>query len=122
MAEGEGIISLSRGFAAIGTQGTIATLWNVNDDAAAKITAETYKNLLEGKQISSSLHEAKLNWLNGPQQSANQYLPYYWDALIFMGYDQNINLPKAGWPSHYYYIALIIAGLTAAFLFYRLKK
>lgn len=122
MAEGEGIISLSRGFAAIGTQGTIATLWNVNDDAAAKITAETYKNLLEGKQISSSLHEAKLNWLNGPQQSANQYLPYYWDALIFMGYDQNINLPKAGWPSHYYYIALIIAGLTAAFVFYRLKK
>ncbi|SDN09166.1 Tetratricopeptide repeat-containing protein [Pedobacter steynii] len=122
MAEGEGIISLSRGFAAIGTQGTIATLWNVNDDAAAKITAETYKNLLKGKEISNSLHEAKLTWLNSPQQSANQYLPYYWDALIFMGYDQSINLPKAGWPPHYYYIALIIAGLTAAFVFYRLKK
>lgn len=122
MAEGEGIISLSRGFAAIGAQGTIATLWNVNDDAAAKITAETYKNLLGGKKISSSLHEAKLNWLNSPQPSANQYLPYYWDALIFMGYDQSIDLPKAGWPPLYYCIALIIAGLTAAFTFYRLKK
>lgn len=122
MADGEGIISLSRGFAAIGTQGTIATLWNVNDDAAAKITAETYKNLLEGKEISSSLHEAKLNWLNSPQQSANQYLPYYWDALIFMGYDQSINLPKAGWPLRYYGIPFILIGLTAAFAFYRLKK
>lgn len=122
MADGEGIISLSRGFAAIGTQGTIATLWNVNDDAAAKITAETYKNLLEGKEISSSLHEAKLNWLNSPQQSANQYLPYYWDALIFMGYDQSINLPKADWPLRYYGIPFILIGLTAAFAFYRLKK
>lgn len=122
MADGEGIISLSRGFAAIGTQGTIATLWNVNDNAAAKITAETYKNLLEGKEISSSLHEAKLNWLNSPQQSANQYLPYYWDALIFMGYDQSINLPKAGWPPLYYCIALIIAGLATGFVFYQLKK
>jgi tetratricopeptide (TPR) repeat protein len=122
MADGEGIISLSRGFAAIGTQGTIATLWNVNDDAAAKITAETYKNLLGGKEISRSLHEAKLNWLNSPQQSANQYLPYYWDALIFMGYDQSINLPKAGWSPIYYYSSFILIGLAAAFAFYRWKK
>lgn len=122
MADGEGIISLSRGFAAIGTQGTIASLWNVNDDAAAKITADTYKNLLDGKEISASLHEAKLNWLNSPQHHPAQYLPYYWDALIFMGYDQSMLLPPAGWPLGYYIAALSIAVLIAAYVFFRFKK
>ncbi|SHF18003.1 CHAT domain-containing protein [Pedobacter caeni] len=122
MADGEGIISLSRGFAAIGTQGTIASLWNVNDDAAAKITADTYKNLLEGKEISASLHEAKLNWLNSPQQHPAQYLPYYWDALIFIGYDQSMTLPPAEWPLGYYIALLSIAALIAAYVFFRFKR
>lgn len=124
MTDGEGIISLSRGFAAIGTQGTIASLWNVNDDAAAEITADTYKNMLKEMKISSSLREAKLNWLNNPRLTSDQYLPYYWDALIFMGYDQQVSLPKAGWSvSSYLLISLtFLFILTATFLFYRSKK
>ena len=67
MSSGEGIISLSRGFAAIGTGGTIAGLWNVNDQAASEITADCYSNILKGRKISLALHDAKLNWLQNQQ-------------------------------------------------------
>lgn len=113
MAKGEGIISLSRGFAAIGTQGTIAGLWNVNDAAAAKITAGVYQHLLNGANISTALHQSKLNWLNTRQSTELEYLPYYWDALVFMGYDQKIQLPKAGFSLKKYGL-IPIAGIIAA--------
>lgn len=96
IATGEGVISLNRGFTAIGTPGTIAGLWNVNDDAAAAITTESYRNLTLGNDISSSLRLAKLNWLHTPRNGEQEYLPYYWDALIFTGYDQSLSLKPAG--------------------------
>lgn len=95
MNSSEGIISLSRGFAAIGTGGTIAGLWNVNDKAAAEITASCYQNMLNGEQISRALHQAKLTWLQKEDRPVQECLPYYWDALIYMGYDKKVNLKPA---------------------------
>ena len=95
LASGEGIISLSRGFTAIGAGGTIAGLWNVNDRAASEITASFYRNLTKGNKISSALRAAKLNWLQQQDIPVQSYLPYYWDALIYTGYDQQINLEPA---------------------------
>ncbi|WP_316817461.1 CHAT domain-containing protein [Pedobacter nyackensis] len=95
MNSGEGIISLSRGFAAIGTGGTIAGLWNVNDKAASEITANCYSNMLEGQEISTALHHAKLEWLQDKQRPVQECLPYYWDALIYMGYDKKVSLKPA---------------------------
>ena len=98
LANGEGIISLSRGFNALGTPATIAGLWNVNDVAASVITSSLYEHLLEGKSGGEALHQAKLDWLNKPQTSDALYLPYYWDSLIYMGTDQHIALtPAINW-------------------------
>ncbi|WP_316792322.1 CHAT domain-containing tetratricopeptide repeat protein [Pedobacter frigoris] len=122
MASGEGIISLSRGFAAIGTQGTIAGLWNVNDEAAAAITADTYQNLIDGKEISNALHQAKLNWLNGKRNGEQEYLPYYWDSLIFIGHDQKLPIEPAGLPIR---ILLIIGSailLVSGIIYLVLKR
>lgn len=122
MAPGEGIISLSRGFAAIGTQGTIAGLWNVNDVAAATITADTYQNLVNGKEAGTALHLAKLNWLKRPRSGELEYLPYYWDALIYMGYDQKIVLEPAWGVLH---ISLMVgAGIVilGLFIYFALKR
>lgn len=114
MAKGEGIISLSRGFAAIGAQSTIAGLWNVNDDAAASITTDVYHNILNGNTGSNALHLAKINWLKGKRNGEQEYLPYYWDALIFMGYDQKLALKPATRPMITY---LLYIGLTAFIAF-----
>ena len=124
MKTGEGIISLSRGFAAIGTGGTIAGLWNVNDQAASEITAACYRNILAGQEISIALHHAKVNWLQNKQRPAQEYLPYYWDALIYMGYDKKVNLQ----PAHNRMIdygqiaALIIAAILGIYYLLKVKK
>ncbi|MNE83420.1 CHAT domain protein [compost metagenome] len=112
MNNGEGIISLSRGFAAIGTGGTIAGLWNVNDKAASEITANCYTNILKGQKISTALHLAKLQWLENKQRPVQECLPYYWDALIYMGYDKNIDLKPARNP-FINYAQLSALALTA---------
>lgn len=119
MAEGEGIISLSRGFAALGTKGTIAALWNVNDDAASVITADIYSGMLDGKNVGDALHRAKLNWLNGPRNGEQEYLPYYWDTLIYMGPDQQIKLvpPRS---NVWWYILPVVALLIISLVSIRL--
>ncbi|QIL38227.1 CHAT domain-containing protein [Pedobacter sp. HDW13] len=94
LANGEGIISLSRGFNAIGTPATIAGLWNVNDAAASIVIGNFYKHLATRKTNGDALHQAKIDWLNAPQNNNAFYLPYYWDNLIYMGVDQQIELPE----------------------------
>ncbi len=95
LANGEGVISLSRGFNAIGTPATIAGLWNVNDVAASVITGNFYKHMLAGESNGNALHMAKIDWLNAPQTADAFYLPYYWDSLIYMGTDQQLTLKAA---------------------------
>ncbi len=124
MAAGEGIISLSRGFAAIGTQGTIAGLWNVNDDAASAITASCYAHLLDQTPVSEALHLAKLDWLLNKRNAELEYLPYYWDALIYMGYDQKIALTPAHKGYSIWIISAILLGLLGFIIWFasRLKR
>jgi hypothetical protein len=118
LAQGEGIISLSRGFSAVGTPATIAGLWNVNDDAVATITANVYKQLLAGQTSGTALHQAKQAWLNSTQTSDAMYLPYYWDSLILMGADAPVKLQKKG---HYGYL-YPIGGLLVVVVFLQLWR
>jgi CHAT domain-containing protein len=98
LAQGEGIISLSRGFNAIGTPATIAGLWNVNDAAASTIIGNFYQHLAKHQSSGDALHHAKIDWLNAPQNNNAFYLPYYWDNLIYMGIDQQIEVDQPlGW-------------------------
>jgi len=121
LANGEGIISLSRGFTAIGTPATIAGLWNVNDEAVAQITASLYKYLLTGQSSGAALHQAKLAWLNSDHQSDAMYLPYYWDSLILMGTDEPVHLLAA--QTHiYWYIAGMVIMLITGIFYWRRKK
>ncbi|QKJ30741.1 CHAT domain-containing protein [Mucilaginibacter mali] len=109
LAKGEGIISLSRGFSAIGTPATVASLWNVNDQTAAGITAGMYAGLAKNQSTGTALHNAKLNWLNTQQTSDTMYLPYYWDSLVLMGADAVLPLK----PAHSYLVLyIILAGVT----------
>lgn len=123
LANGEGIISLSRGFNALGTPATIAGLWNVNDVAASVITSSLYEHLLKGKSGGEALHQAKLDWLNKHQTSDALYLPYYWDSLIYMGADQQIALtPATNWSLMLGLVGGIIAIVGLGFVLRRRSK
>ncbi|RYU90717.1 CHAT domain-containing protein [Mucilaginibacter terrigena] len=120
LAKGEGIISLSRGFSAIGTPATIAGLWNVNDEAVSQITADMYKFLLRGQSSGAALHQAKLAWLNKAQASDVMYLPYYWDSLILMGADEPVYLQAVS--NKVYWYAAMGGALVIIMAFIYLKK
>ena len=63
LAEGEGIISLARGFMATGVGGIVAGLWNMNDETTAKLVGDFYKGLAKGNPPATALHNAKIKWL-----------------------------------------------------------
>ena len=120
LANGEGIISLSRGFNAIGTAATIASLWNVNDDAAAQIMAGFYQSLDKTKNASEALREAKLSWLNSPKTSNAVLLPYYWDSLIYMGKNQKIEISE---PINWFlYSSILIVSLIGTAIYFSWRK
>ena len=122
MAKGEGIISLSRGFAAIGAQSTVAGLWNVNDAAASVITSGMYQNILNGSTGATALHDAKLQWLKETRNGEQEYLPYYWDSLIFMGSDQQLTLKPAAGPIQTYLLYIGLAAFIIWTIWFVLKR
>lgn len=122
LANGEGVISLSRGFNAIGTPATIAGLWNVNDVAASVITSNFYTHLLAGESNGNALHLAKVDWLNAAQSTDAFYLPYYWDSLIYMGTDQQIELKAATNWKLILSIGTFVILLLGTFVFIKRRK
>lgn len=120
LANGEGIISLSRGFNAIGTTATIASLWNVNDEAAAQIMASFYQSLEKTKDASEALREAKLNWLNSPKISNAVLLPHYWDSLIYMGKSQKIDINR---PLNWLlYSSILVTTIIGIIIYFFLRR
>ncbi|MDQ8005565.1 MAG: CHAT domain-containing protein [Pedobacter sp.] len=117
LADGEGIISLSRGFISIGTTATVASLWNVNDDAASAIMGDFYIVLSSDQNASEALRQAKLNWINSTKSNNAMLLPYYWDSLIYMGKDQKIQLAKNyNWSLYGLVVGLSMLGFAVYIL------
>jgi CHAT domain-containing protein len=80
---GEGVMSITRAFILAGASSVIKTLWDVNDDAGAKIIASFYYHLSRGKEKDEALRLAKLEYL---KDSSPIYTnPYYWAAYQVMG-------------------------------------
>jgi CHAT domain-containing protein/Tfp pilus assembly protein PilF len=80
---GEGVMSITRAFLLAGASSVIKTLWDVNDDASAKIIAAFYYHLSTGKEKDDALRLAKLEYL---ESSVPGYTnPYYWAAYQVMG-------------------------------------
>ncbi len=83
---GEGVINFSRHLYLAGIKSTITTLWKVDDEATATLISAFYKELINGTDAITSLHDAKLNYINNTK-SIDDYDPYYWAGLIYTGKD-----------------------------------
>lgn len=90
LKEGEGVMSLARGFFNTGANSVLSTLWNVNDTATSEIMVEFYKQLKKGKTKSEALRLAKLDYLDSHQLSEQS--PFYWASLVLIGDSGNIPL------------------------------
>ena len=80
------IRSLQRAFNYAGTTATIASLWEVPDEATSKIMIGFYEYLKDGKSKSKALQQAKIDYLNTTDITTLKH-PYYWAGFILYGED-----------------------------------
>ncbi|MBK9108382.1 MAG: CHAT domain-containing protein [Saprospiraceae bacterium] len=82
LQEGEGNISLARGFAYAGVKAMITTLWKIQTNGASKIIPEFYRHyLVNGKPKDVALSESKRAYL----KAGKAVYPDEWAGLILIG-------------------------------------
>ena len=109
LQNGEGIMSLARGFSYAGAKSIIPSLWSVNDQTTMELMASFYTYLQAGKAKDTALRQAKLDFLNAhPHQDAH---PFYWAAFIAIGDMEVLDL------SNKYQWCKIGLGIGTLFLF-----
>ncbi len=112
--QGEGLMSLARGFILAGASSVVKTAWEINDEVSADIITGFYYYLSKGKPKDEALRLAKLEYLKGSLPSLTN--PYFWASYEVMGdnapvvrKDRNIILLISG---------MILVILTGIILFY----
>jgi len=82
LRRGEGMTGMMRSMMIAGSRSVLASLWNVNDEAAAKLTTSFFRGLMvKGQSASEALRFAKLELLNSRVHAA----PYYWAPFVIYG-------------------------------------
>ena len=114
IAEGEGVLSLARGFFYAGAKSVVSTLWAINDQSSAIIMAEFYKQLKKGKRKDVALQQAKLHYLDSVDPEYQD--PKYWAAFIVMGDMSPIFTP---W---WHYISYGVISLVVVMMIYLIGR
>lgn len=83
LQQGEGILSLARGFVYAGVPSVVMTLWEVQDESGSEIMNSYYTYLSEGDQKAVALQKAKLDFLTSANMLKSH--PYYWSSYIVSG-------------------------------------
>lgn len=113
VAEGEGVMSLARGFAHAGAQSLVASLWRVNDKDTGDLLARFYDKLGEGQSKASALRKAKIDFL---KQKDRIVLPAQWSGLVFIGNGAPLkNSPYNPWP-------FVLGGVLLFGMIWTIKK
>jgi CHAT domain-containing protein/tetratricopeptide (TPR) repeat protein len=118
--KGEGVMSLARGFMYAGCPSIVMTLWEVSDKSGARLMRDFYKSLKKGKNKTSSLRDAKLEFLRKADQLKAH--PFFWSTYVAIGDSSPL------YPSRTKYLLIIIAALLAvsagagAFWYYRVRS
>lgn len=115
--KGEGIISISRGFAYAGIPSIVSTLWNINDRTSAKVMEGFYKNLGKGLDKDLALKTTFLDYINTKHRKPD-YHPQKWAAFTVIGNVDNVSI-HSNWGIEIY---LIIGIISLLFLFGISKK
>ncbi|HHS95169.1 MAG TPA: CHAT domain-containing protein, partial [Phaeodactylibacter sp.] len=100
---GEGVMSLSRGFAYAGVGSLISSLWKVKDKQTAALFSSFYEYLQAGNPKSEALRQAKLSYLSSTDDLHAS--PGYWAGFILIGSEYH--------PAPEYFWWWIIGGCLA---------
>jgi CHAT domain-containing protein len=108
LVTGEGIVGLARSFFYAGTDTVVASLWNVNDRASARLMTRFYRHLAGGAPKAEALRRARLDLR---RDDATRH-PYYWAPFVLLGDGAGPVAfpPRAG----RWWLAPLAAGLLGA--------
>lgn len=94
LQQGEGIISLARGFSYAGAKSIITTLWSVDDQKTKDLMESFYHYIKKGDRKSAALRKAKLDFI---EQYSHDAHPFYWSPFVAMGDRAPVQLNKGHW-------------------------
>ncbi|MFC4635200.1 CHAT domain-containing protein [Dokdonia ponticola] len=114
LKEGEDLQSLSRAFTYAGTNSTLTSLWNVNDQSTKEIMKSFYIHLKEGDAKHIALRKSNLEYLNKASEDVLRH-PYYWAGFVVSGNTAPITQTSYFW----WYI---LGGILVLGLLYTLSR
>ncbi|MBX2878039.1 MAG: CHAT domain-containing protein [Saprospiraceae bacterium] len=106
--QGEGIISLARGFLYAGARSLVTTLWQINDEANYTLTEGLYRKLRKGNRKSEALREAKLQHIQAAD-NMNAH-PVYWAAFVSVGNQRPLSSKSRKWMMLAIGLPLLLVG------------
>ncbi|MDP6852625.1 MAG: CHAT domain-containing protein [Candidatus Marinimicrobia bacterium] len=80
MVNGEGVLSLSRGFSYAGSKNIVYTLWKVGDQTSFTLMANFYEQIFKERNYSKALRNAKLQMISNEETS----LPRFWSGYVLL--------------------------------------
>lgn len=104
---GEGIISLARGFIYAGASSVLMSLWEVGDESTSQIMGAFYSELEKGVSKNKAIRNAKLAYLENADGITSN--PYYWAGFTYLG-----NREKEPANEWIYFLPLLLIGLVIA--------
>ena len=121
LIQGEGLMSLSRGFLCAGAASTVMSLWSVDDCATSDLMVNFHQELKDGNNKSTALKNAKLNYLN--QADKLHQHPYFWAPFVLSGNVAPIeSLVDFSWSSSLYFpLGALVLFFLILFCFQKMK-
>lgn len=83
LQQGEGVISLARGFSYAGAKSILTTLWSVNDKETKELMKSFYLNIKNGMDKDEAIRKAKLEYIDNHSHRGAH--PFYWAAFVPIG-------------------------------------
>ncbi|MBM3436215.1 MAG: CHAT domain-containing protein, partial [Bacteroidetes bacterium] len=112
LSQGEGIMSLARGFMYAGVPAIIMTLWEIEDISSADIMNKFYQNLKKGNNIGEALRNSKIEYLTEADQLHTH--PYFWAAYVQIGNNSFVITNSRN--GYFTYLVSILVLLFAVFV------
>lgn len=113
--EGEGVLSLARGFFYSGSKSVVSSLWKVNDASTSGIMTNFYTNLKNRQTKVKALNNAKRKYLE--EHSLSEKSPYYWASFILIG-----DTSQTFKYNYFNYFLVGFSILMISFLFFLKKR
>jgi CHAT domain-containing protein/Flp pilus assembly protein TadD len=116
LANGEGVMSLSRAFAYAGVPATVVSLWPASDKSTPELMKYFYQNLADGQAKDVALNNARKEYLKHAKGKARH--PFYWGGFVLIGDNSPIIEKKNIWR----WLLYMFVGMAVMVAIFQLRE